>query len=117
MFSLNVQAQKNEKCDVFVEVTFLNIKDMQSLFIGHSTNIGEDDIENYMNVYIYTLEASKDYRFTFTDEEVEKIFLLKTSNVCGNTLHVKVDLNENGSLVSFWKNDQYNHIHVNDTGY
>jgi len=116
MFGMNIQAQEQE-CKVFIKVTLFNIKDMQTLFIGHSTSIGQSDIVQDQNVYVYTLEKSQDYMFTFEDEEQTKTFMLHTGGECGNTLYVNVDMNKHGSAVSFWENGQYIHKYFDDERY
>jgi len=113
-FGMNVQAQK---CEVFIKVTLFNIKDMQTLFIGHSTSIGQNDIVQNQNVFIYNLEPSQDYMFTFGDEEQDKTFMLHTSNECENVLYVNVDMNKHGSATSFWENGQYIHKYFDDERY
>ena len=116
MFGMNVQAQNNT-CNVTLIVNLENIKDTNTIFVSESNIIGVNNIIKQGNTITYTLDKNEDYIFQFQDEEVDKIFLLKTSNVCGNTLISNVDMNKRGSAASFWENGQYKHVYYNDKGH
>ena len=117
LLGMSVKAQEEPECKVNLIVTFFNIKNMQTLFISESSSIGVSDVVHDKNIYTYSLNTSQTYMFMFSDEEVEKHYMINTSSQCGNILNLNVDLQEPGSLVSFWKDTQYTHVHFDDQDY
>jgi len=113
MFGMNVSAQETE-CKVTVVVTFLNVENPKSILISESESISPEDIAIKNNVRIYSLNPSQDYEFIFNNDDKSKIFLLKTSNECNNTLYVNADMTKKGSATSFWENGAYRHVYFDD---
>ena len=113
MFGMNVNAQDTE-CKVTIVVTFFNVENPKSVLISESKSISPEDIAIKNNVRIYSLNPSQDYEFIFNKDDKSKIFLLKTSNECNNTLYVNVHMTKKGSATSFWENGAYKHVYFDD---
>jgi len=111
MFGMNVNAQDTE-CKVKIVVTVFDIKGM--LYLSESKSIEPTDVIRKSNASIYSLNPSQDYIFTFRDDQRSKTFMLKTSDVCGHIFDVNVIMSKNGSLATYWENDEYQDIHFMD---
>jgi hypothetical protein len=116
MFGMNVIAQ-DTRCKVNVIITLINTSQVSKVMGSESKSIDANDVERNGKVNIYSLNPSQDYMFIFSDDTVEKIFMIKTSNVCGNILDVDVDMSRHGSLTSVWRNGKYHHEFFNDLEY
>ena len=106
MFTMNVYAQK-KNCTAEVIITVENIKDTNSIFISESRSINASNTSRQGNVMHYSLEPSHDYLLIFEDEEVSKIIMIKTSELCKSTLRLTVDMNKYDSMTAVWRNGKY----------
>ena len=103
MFGMNVNAQKqNDDCIVKIIITIENVKDTSTMFLHESKNITPLNYKRVNHTLHYSLDPSRDYTLIFEDELAYKIYLIKTSSQCNNTLRLTVDMSSYDSMAIIW---------------
>jgi len=116
IFGMNVQAQ-NKDCKVLINFHLENVKDTNKIFVSTSNTISTNDVMYDRDNIYYYLDLSSDYIFIFSDEKVDKICMIKTTDQCDTPLIVGVNMNTNTSIAIYWAGDKYSYKYYDDKGY